>query len=44
MIDFQVKLLGELTIDGFDDLAHRVKQAPRRQWELLFLIAFRQRV
>lgn len=42
MIGFQVKLLSQLAIDGFNDLAHGIEQAARCGWGLRLLIALRQ--
>jgi len=43
MIDFQVKLFTELSVDGFDDLADLIMLAPGGGRNLLFLVAAGQR-
>lgn len=37
MVGLQVELLGELAIDGFDELAHGVMQPRQRRGQLLLI-------
>ena len=39
MVSLDVKLFGQLSVDGLDDLAHAVEEAPHGLRQLPFLIA-----